>query len=164
MEAVEIYPLLKTPNSILRTNKIMSRRQARELSLQMLFMHSFNKCSDDNVKKNIFYFAKTRKLMLKSSIGFTKKIVFGTLGNIKSIDEVINSILKNWKLNRLSVVDLNILRLAIFEIKWCSDIPFKVSVNEANELAKKYSSKDSNKFVNGLLDSVIKNRSLIIDS
>ena len=138
------------------TDNIMSRRQARELSLQILYMQSFITNSYHLLKKNINYFAKFNNLKFRASYYFAQRLIKGTLKNKNVIDEIIREILKNWSIDRLSLVDLNILRLAIYEIKWCRDIPDKVAVNEANELAKKFSSKDSNKFVNGLLDGVIK--------
>lgn len=140
----------------------MSRRQARELSLQILYLNTFRELNKDELQKSIFYFAEYNDLTLKSSIEFALKIIEGTLANLNVIDNYIKDILKNWSLDRLSKVDLNIIRIAIYEILWCSDIPNKVSVNEANELAKKYSNKDSNKFVNGLLDCVIKKGGSIV--
>ena len=76
----------------------------------------------------------------------------------KNIDEVIKKHSKNWKKERISLVDLNIMRLAIFEILFCPQIPDKSALNEALELAKKFGEKKSPGFINGILNQVLKNK------
>lgn len=135
----------------------MSRRQGRELSLQMLFLKTLRNDVDYcKIVDYINYFADFNGFTIKASVTFAENTVAETLKFIDEIDKNIIDNLKNWKLDRLSKVDLNIIRIAVYEIIFRSDIPYKVSINEANELGKKYGSKDSHKFINGVLDSIIK--------
>ena len=82
------------------------------------------------------------------------EIINGVLNSLKEIDELIESKAKDWTIERISKMDLPILRVAIYEIKHREDIPVGVSINEAVELAKKYGSDDSPKFINGLLGQI----------
>ena len=90
---------------------------------------------------------------------FTTQIVQGTLANLAQIDSVISKYAQNWQLKRMAVIDRNILRLGCFELLFLEDIPPKVSINEAVELAKKYGDVESSKFVNGILDRIHKEES-----
>ncbi len=85
---------------------------------------------------------------------FCNYLVRGVVNNLDKIDNVINSVSHNWPINRMHKVDLCILRLAVFEMLFASEIPLSVSINEAVELAKKFSSDDSKGFVNGILGRV----------
>jgi N utilization substance protein B len=85
---------------------------------------------------------------------FAEPMIRGTLAHRDEIDEVIRKHAKNWDLHRMAAVDRNILRLAIYEMLHRGDIPPVVSINEAIEIAKKFSTQDSGKFVNGILDKV----------
>ena len=87
---------------------------------------------------------------------FAIKLVKGTRENLARIDSIISSYTANWEIKRIAVIDKNILRMGIFEMLYMDDIPVKVSINEAIELAKKYGDVDSGKFVNGILDKVRK--------
>ena len=80
----------------------------------------------------------------------------GTWKNLTVCDELITGSTKKWGLSRLSFVDKTILRLAVYQLKFCSDIPAKVVINEAIELAKKFSTEKSSAFVNGVLDAILK--------
>lgn len=100
-------------------------------------------------------------MSVKQEQGFTdlemeyiKDVVNGVSNNIEDIDKKIEKHAKGWKLSRISKVDLAILRLGAYEIEFRKDIPYSVSVNEAVDLAKKYSSKESGSFINGILASV----------
>jgi len=73
---------------------------------------------------------------------------------VVKIDAVIESYSSNWKLSRISGVDRNIMRVAVYELLYCSDIPTKVSINEAVDVAKKYGTEESGAFINGVLDSI----------
>ncbi|HOK40222.1 MAG TPA: transcription antitermination factor NusB [bacterium] len=142
----------------------MSRRQSREISLQILYLTHFNNTIKENdIDELIKYFCEINNFKFNLIFNYSKKIIIGTLKNIDLIDNEIQNVLHNWKLERLSLIDLNILRMAIFEIMFCEDIPKVVIINEANELAKRYSNKNSNKFVNGILDKIIKKRGLNIE-
>jgi len=88
---------------------------------------------------------------------FADQLVVGTIKNIKNIDEVISKYAENWHIKRMAVIDRNVMRMAVFELLDMDDIPLKVSINEAIDLAKKYGDVDSGKFVNGILDKISKN-------
>lgn len=88
---------------------------------------------------------------------FVNALVNKTVDNIGKIDDLITKNATNWRIERIAVIDRNILRLAICEFLYFPEIPPKASIDEAIELAKKYSTSESGKFVNGVLDSVLKN-------
>lgn len=87
---------------------------------------------------------------------YTEKLVGGTLEKLLLIDSVIERFAENWVISRMAYVDRNILRLATYEMMFLEDIPVKVAINEAVELAKRYGESDSSKFVNGILDRIAK--------
>jgi N utilization substance protein B len=91
-------------------------------------------------------------------------VVNGVFENHEYIDKAIEKYSKGWKLSRISKVDLSILRLSIYEISFRKDIPFNVSINEAVELTKRYSSEESGAFVNGILGKVTRVRLLPVES
>lgn len=85
---------------------------------------------------------------------FTEKIVLGTCKSMEVIDSKIIKYTENWQINRMAVVDRNILRLAVYELLYIDDIPPKVTINEAVNIAKRYSQDEAGKFVNGVLDKI----------
>ncbi len=87
---------------------------------------------------------------------FAVRLVYGVSLELQSIDAKISSYATNWQLKRMAIIDRNILRISCFEFFYCLDIPPKVSINEAVELAKKYGDLESSKFVNGILDKIHK--------
>lgn len=87
---------------------------------------------------------------------YTEKLVRGTLEKKTTIDQTIERFAENWEIQRMACVDRNILRLATYEIIHLDEIPVKVAINEAVELAKRYGEQDSSKFVNGILDRIAK--------
>ena len=91
------------------------------------------------------------------TIDFARELVLGAATHRGHIDEVIESYARGWTLERMANVDRNILRLAMFELLYLPDIPPSVTVNEAVELAKKYSTAESGRFVNGILGNVVRN-------
>lgn len=94
----------------------------------------------------------------KRSFVYAQTLVRGTLSNLEEIDDLIRLQAEHWRLERMPAVDRNILRLAIYEFLYETDVPKLVVVDEAIELAKKFGSKDSGRFVNGLLDGLLKKR------
>lgn len=131
----------------------MKRRKAREYALQLLFQSDITeKGIDDSILKE-FWSDKKDKEEIKL---FTEKLVKGTLEKIKEIDRKLSYIAENWDLSRMAAVDRNILRFASYEILYMDDIPSAVTINEAIEIAKKYSSKESASFLNGILDKLAK--------
>ncbi len=85
---------------------------------------------------------------------FAEKIVLGVQAHGREIDRLIEQYLENWRFDRVSIIDRNILRMAIFELLYCDDIPPKVKLNEAIELGTRYGSEDSGSFINGILDRI----------
>lgn len=86
---------------------------------------------------------------------FAERLVYGVCSNREEIDRRIVATSEHWRLERMPVVDRNVLRIAVFEMLYCPDIPPKVSINEAIDLAKSYGSEDSGAFINGILDKVL---------
>jgi len=86
--------------------------------------------------------------------GFAEELVSGTLAHLEEIDRIIRKAAENWEIERMAVVDRNILRCATYELAFRNDIPPAVTINEALEIAKKFSSLDSVSFINGLLDKI----------
>lgn len=85
---------------------------------------------------------------------FSKKIIDGVLDNLEGVDEIISTYAPSWPINQITIVDRNILRIGVYELKFSKDIPPKVAINEAIELAKSFGGPASGKFVNGVLGSI----------
>ena len=135
----------------------MTRRNAREIVMQMLYEGSFH---DETERERIFYdrieeMTSEEKKNNKAVINFMESLYFGVYDHITEIDAIIQNSATNWSFGRIVKVDLSILRLAIYELKF-TDVPQKVAVNEAVEIAKVFSTEKSPKFINGILGSVIK--------
>jgi len=154
------------------------RRKAREAALQILYMLEIGKpepenpailrywehdwvvesdchlcpaeCKDRDKPKSRFSCPVNRQ----AEINFSRQLVEGVRKEADKIDQIIEKHSLNWKLNRMSFVDRNILRIAVFELLFCDEIPLKVSINEAIEIAKTYGDKNSAPFINGILDQV----------
>jgi len=154
------------------------RRKAREAALQILYMlergqpkkdtesiiryweHDWvvesdchlcpEECSDREKPKSRF----SKPINHQAESAFTKQLVDGVRKNSEKIDQEISQHSHNWKINRMSFIDRNILRIAIFELLFCDEIPLKVSINEAIEIAKTYGDKNSAPFINGILDQI----------
>jgi len=128
------------------------RTQAREYALQILYQADIRKDSEDKILTDFW-----KGLEVEPEVSdFASKLVIGTLRNMKKLDEMISKYASNWKLNRMAVIDRNVLRMAAYELLFCEDIPPKVSINEAVDLAKKFGDTESGKFVNGILDKINK--------
>ncbi len=128
----------------------MSRRKSRELALQVLYQIDLTN-TDPQEAFNLFCQSFKTSEDLKP---FAKRLIDGVYKYKEEIDGLIKTYSEHWELSRMSAVDRNILRLGIFELIHCQDIPPKVTLNETIELAKKYGSEDSGAFVNGILDTV----------
>lgn len=127
----------------------MNRRYSREHAMKLLFGLDFN---DDNAEDLITNYIENNSIdMEKVDMDYLKDVIDGVSENKADIDKAIEKNLSNWKLDRLSKVDLAILRLCVYEILYKEDIPDKVSVNEAINLSKKYSGAKSPSFINGVL-------------
>ena len=126
------------------------RRRAREIALQVLYQLDI----DQGVPQEALavYFENFRPS--EKAREFCQRLIEGVSQHREEIDRLIEENAENWTLKRMAVVDRNILRVATFELMHCPDIPFKASLNEAIELAKKYGNDDSGAFINGILDKV----------
>lgn len=126
------------------------RHRARELALQILFQLD---SGQENLKESLktFWLLHRHPKEIKE---FANRLVEGTQENLKAINEKIVRYTEHWEIERMAVVDRNVLRLGAYEILYCPDIPIKVSLNEAVELAKKFSTEKSGQFVNALLDRI----------
>ena len=129
------------------------RTLARDWALKILYQTEMTAQSIDEVAQT-FWAEEDRKD--PDVIEFCKRLVGGVQENLKAIDEKISQYATNWQLKRMAVIDRNILRLGVFELHYAPDIPPKVTINEAVELAKKYGDLESGKFVNGILDKIHK--------
>jgi len=128
------------------------RTQAREFALQILYKIDITK---EGCEKSLGEFWLNAEKKVDSQMKeFADKLVRGVIDSLSDIDKNISECAQNWQLKRMAVVDRNILRLGCFELLYCKDIPPKVSINEAIDLAKKYSGLEAGKFVNGILDKI----------
>lgn len=121
----------------------MKRRTAREKALQILFQADVGKTPIEEV------FRDSVKETVEDD--FLKRIVIGTAEHLEELDQMIEQHLINWTLSRLANVDKNILRLAVYEMKYMEEIPIQVTINEAIEIAKRFGDAESGRFVNGVL-------------
>lgn len=130
----------------------MSRTELREHIFRMLFRVEFNN-AEEMKEQEQFYFEE-----LEEATGKDQEYILNKYRAIdekkEEIDKLLNEVTEGWKTTRMNRVDLTILRLATYEIKWDEDVPTGVAINEAVELAKKYSSDDGPSFVNGVLAKV----------
>lgn len=133
----------------------MNRVKSREYLLQLTYQMNINKESYNETFESFMDNEEEDKDDL--DLSFIKVGLKGIQDNLQVIDNKIEEQLVNWKLNRISKVNLSILRIAIYEMLFREDIPAKVSINEAIELAKKFSDEKSVSFINGVLDQVYKN-------
>jgi N utilization substance protein B len=127
-----------------------NRRRSRELAMQALFYVDMrqNK-SEEILDLYLQSFTPSKKVL-----PFFLELVNGVIREKDQIDKMIERFSSNWKMSRMSCVDRNIMRIAVYEMLNCSDIPFKVSINEAIDVGKKFGTEESGAFINGILDSV----------
>lgn len=125
------------------------RRKARELALQLLFQIDF---TGDRIEIPPSFWTENESLPQVKA--FTEILVNGVLEHLSEIDPIIEKYTQHWSRDRMAAIDRNILRFAIFELLYLKEIPPKVTINEAIEIAKKYGSEDSGAFVNGILDRI----------
>ncbi len=126
------------------------RRKAREVALQTLYEIDTSRHRAEEVLNRILF---DQEIAEEGAI-FARNLVTGVIANMESIDENIKVYAPAWPIEQISVIDRNILRLAIFEIIIDNEVPVKVAINEAIELAKSFGTDNSSKFVNGVLGSV----------
>ena len=127
-----------------------NRRKSRELAMQALFYMDTN---GDISRENLDLYCSNFQ-PAKDVRPFLLKLVRGVIATRPRIDAVIERFSSNWKMHRMSGVDRNVLRLGVYEALFCDDIPVKVSINEAIDIGKKFGSRESGAFINGILDSI----------
>jgi transcription antitermination protein NusB len=127
-----------------------TRRLSREQALQALFFMDMHR---DPVEDPVGQFCNSFAQDHPTEPYF-HRLVDGVRENRKRIDTVIEQFSSNWKLSRMSCVDRNVLRIAVFELLFCADIPPKVSINEAIDVGKRFGTDESGAFINGILDSI----------
>ena len=126
------------------------RRRSRESALQVLYQLDIKKQdATRTIAQWKDYFSPNEE-----RDEFVERIVLGVLKHCMEIDRLIEQYSENWRLDRMSVIDRNILRMAAFELLYCEEIPPKVTLNEAIDLGKRYGSGDSGSFINGILDRI----------
>jgi N utilization substance protein B len=126
------------------------RRKAREIALQVLYGLNFENI-DAQKALDLFW---SNFVAPKAAKEFAAFLVQGTCEHKEELDKLIAGCSDNWSLGRMSKVDINILRLAVFEFLYCEDIPPKVTLNEAVDLGKTFGSENSGSFINGILDAL----------
>lgn len=147
------------PVFIPKPSKIKSRRKAREAALQVLFQ--CETLSDWSAASIHCYFEVFHNLEVatlgarEGALRFCLELIEGVVLHGSEIDKILSNASDNWALERMAQVDRNILRLACFEFCYMSDVPFSVTINESLELAKTFSSNESRKFINGILNKIV---------
>ena len=130
-----------------------TRRQARESALQMLYQMEMSGADFKEMRDDFWVGQTVTDAKIKE---FSENLVQGVLVEKETIDQLINKYATHWRLERMPVVDRSVLRLAVYELKECKDVPLKVILNEAIEVAKKFGAEESSTFINGVLDKVAK--------
>lgn len=141
----------------------MGRRQAREIALQALYQLDINPAASEEGEENQEIQAIDSALqesdvrISRLDRDFARSLVRGTRSHLSDIDASIQLVSRDWKISRMAMIDRNIIRLAVFEMKFADPILTKnIAINEAVELAKKFGAEHSSRFVNGVLDALMK--------
>jgi len=129
-----------------------TRRKSRELALQVLYQEELAGLAVLlDFEEFCIHFQVNKK-----AIPYARKLLHGVQAKKEEINQLISRYAENWRLERMSVIDRNILRLAAFEMYYQDDVPVSVAINEAVEIAKRFSTDDSGPFINGILDGMAK--------
>jgi N utilization substance protein B len=137
------------------TQPVRRRTRAREIALQLLFQFDLRGADHElDVGRSMVELVGDDGSVDAEVRSFTLRLVEGTLSHRPELDERLRSVTRNWDLKRMAAVDRNVLRMALYELVHCADVPPKVAINEAIELGKKYSTANSGGFINGILDRV----------
>jgi len=127
------------------------RRDGREAAVQFLFQQDLNARGKQEKLAEEFWALRPSTQNVRE---FCETLINGVLANKAAVDELIQKYTVNYELHRIAAVDRNILRVAIYEMLFCNDVPPIVAINEAIEIAKRYGAEESGRFVNGILDRV----------
>jgi N utilization substance protein B len=133
------------------------RRQARELALQTLFQHDIlTHHAAPGTGPTTADVAPAPPGLPPEAAPFVDQLVQGVLTHLPELDTLLERLAEHWSVERMAVVDRNVLRCALYELLYLEEIPAKVTINEAIEIAKRYGSEESGAFVNGILDRIVK--------
>jgi transcription antitermination protein NusB len=130
---------------------LTTRRRSREFALQVLYQWDM---TQQDVRKDLAHF-KEHFLLIEKNDPFLDQIVQGVLTHCQEIDRLIERYSEHWRLSRMAPIDRTILRIAVFELLHCEEIPPKVTLNEAVDLGKQFGSDESGSFINGILDRIL---------
>jgi N utilization substance protein B len=128
-----------------------NRRKSRELAMQALFYMDMNTNGSKEMLLERFCANFT---LSKKARPFFLELVNGVLKTQSQLDSIIENFSDHWKIGRMACVDRNIIRIAVYELLYCRDIPSKVSINEAVDIGKRFGTEESGAFINGILDSI----------
>jgi len=128
-----------------------ARRRARECALQMLFSFDVTHSSVDELIET--YWGEMAEAA-EDVRSFANELVIGTISHLNKIDELIRLRTEHWRITRMAIVDRNLLRLAIFEFLYQPTTPMTVAINEALEIARRFSTHEATQFINGILDAI----------
>lgn len=134
-----------------------TRHLARTLVLQTLYQWDFNNTSEKECSDIFEYNTKQFAPSFSDDDNFAKTLLKGVFQHLEEINKLIEQYAPEWPLNQITIVDRNVLRIGIYELKYDEDIPPKVAINEAIELAKAFGGASSGKFINGVLGSIYRN-------
>ncbi len=134
----------------------MNRRQARENVFYLVFESEFQKGEINSAE----LFQTAQDLGVIEYDEFTERVFFGVMAELENVDKKIEENAKGWKLERISKVSLAIMRICVYEMLYCEDVPFNISINEAVELAKKFDYDKAPSFVNGVVNKIAENEGL----
>jgi len=129
-----------------------SRRKARELAMQMLFQWELGGHSPEHVISSFLHVQKIDREVES----FARSLFEGTVSEVEALDRRVRAQAEHWRLERMAAVDRNLLRVALYELLHCPETPPAVVINEALEIARRFSGKDSVEFINGVLDAIRK--------
>jgi transcription antitermination protein NusB len=129
-----------------------ARRKARICALQMLFQYDVARPSVGELVRT--YWGELASEVPEDARGFSTDLALGAIGHVDEIDALIASRAENWRISRMAVVDRNILRLAIYEFIYEAGTPNTVAINEALEIARRFSTFEATQFINGILDAI----------
>jgi N utilization substance protein B len=130
---------------------VATRREAREWAVQLLFQADLNPPKDMRPVLEHFWAQVESD---KGSREYAERIVRGVMSRRAELDKMINDTLEHWKMQRLAVIDRNVIRMSVYEMQNCQDVPPVVSINEAVDIAKYFGTPESGRFVNGVLDRI----------
>ncbi len=128
----------------------MRRRKSREFALQVLYQLNITQQDASSALQQF----EEHFLQKGEADEFLRRLVTGVLEHRLTLDHLIEQYSQHWQLDRINIIDRNILRMALFELLYCEEIPPKVTINEAIDLGKQYGSEESGSFINGILDRI----------